>query len=288
MYDAGLGSLQGISNALVSVLTCLDERLQTRAGADGDYELLLPGAALSSCLQVTLEVTAPGYEPYLQQVAVALLRADPQRDFPLLSALTPTPTGPAATATASASATRTPTPSATATRTATASATATRTATPAATATRTPPGGPTPTATAAGDLLLTGHVYDASIGLAQGAIARALVIVVLCDSTTFDTATGADGYYQLTLPALSLRQCLSVTLYASASGYHSLSEVVAVADLRAVPRRDFPLLSKLAPTPTATPTATPTRTRTPAPTPTPTATLPRRSIWLPRVLKARR
>jgi len=231
VYDASAGSAQGIPDAIVSVLTCVQQRFEAHGDANGQYELLVPGQSLSSCMQVTLEAAAPGYEPYLEQIAVPVLRADPQRDFPLVMLVTPTAT--------------------------TAPPTATRTATRTATVTRTPTTGPTSTPAPPGDLVLTGHVYDVTLGPAQGGIADALVTVVMCQARRFDGTSGVDGYYELLLPGDYLNQCISVSLYANATGYDSFGQVVTVGNLRAFPQRDFPLLPQPTRTPTVTPTAPP-------------------------------
>ena len=189
---------------------------------------------------------------------------------------TPTATltdAPTATPTDTATPTPTATPTDTATPTPTATATPTPTDTLTPTATQTPT--VTPTATPPGDLILTGHVYNANAGPEAG-IAGATVAVIMCMPRRFETLTDVDGEYTHLLPALYLNQCISVTLEASAAGYQSLSFAVEVSVLRAIPDLDFPLLPL--PTPTLTRTPLPTHTHTPLPTathtlsPTPTAT----------------
>jgi hypothetical protein len=195
---------------------------------------------------------------------------------------TPTPT-PTPTATATLVGAPTPTPTRTATRT--------PTPTPTPTTTATLVGAPTPTATAPGDLVLTGRVYDASLGPFHG-IPGATVSAIMCTPRRFETLSAADGSYSLVLPGLYLNQCTSISLEARAAAYQTLIFVVAVADLRAHPVIDLALIPLA--TPTSTPRlrlfmpivlslaggigATPTRTLTSVPTatlagtPTPTST----------------
>lgn len=168
----------------------------------------------------------------------------------------PTPTAspsPTATAMPSAtpSATATPTPTTTETPRPTATMTATPTPSATATATYTPTASPTATKTPPGDLRLTGYVFDAALGPSSN-IGGALISVLMCVARPYTTYSAMNGCYELLLPAMYLNACVSVTLEASATGYQPFGQLVAVADLRAQPHRDFPLL------PLATPTATPT------------------------------
>jgi hypothetical protein len=171
--------------------------------------------------------------------------------------------GVAPTATPTRTGTRTLTPTSSATPPGT--PTQTRTSTPSATPTATP----TPTGTPPGDLMLSGRVYDAALGLSHG-VSGATVSVILCMPRSFQTLSEADGSYSMLLPALYLNQCTTITLEATASGYQTLSLAIAVAELRAQPVRNLPLL----------PPPTPTATMTPSPTPTPF------HVWLPIVLKS--
>jgi hypothetical protein len=118
VYDAELGPTQPISAAAVSALMCVPARFQTFSGADGTYSLYLPDLYLAGCDEITLEVWADGYESWSETVAVAELRANPERDFVLIrrSADTPTPTQ---TPTSTSTSTSTSTPTGTATPTAT-------------------------------------------------------------------------------------------------------------------------------------------------------------------------
>jgi hypothetical protein len=167
----------------------------------------------------------------------------------------------------------------------------TPTTTPTPTATQTPAPTSTPTATPTatvgppGDLWMTGHVYDAATGPTPG-ISGAAVAALMCVPRSFETHSGSDGYYELLLPADYLNQCTNVNLLAVAAGYQSLIQLVTVADLRAQPQRDFPLVALQALTPTATPTPTVGPTSTVRPTSTPTATSgPRLRVYLPLVLR---
>ncbi|MBN1994259.1 MAG: hypothetical protein JW953_16295, partial [Anaerolineae bacterium] len=129
---------------------------------------------------------------------------------------------------------------------------------------------PTPTSTPAGDLMMTGLVYDATGGPTQ-IIPEATVSVLLCQPRRYQTQTGTDGRYSLLLPGIYLDACTQVTIEAWATGHETVSLPVSVADLRAQPERDF-ALPPLTSTPTPTPsTPTPTMTGTP-PTSTPTVT----------------
>jgi hypothetical protein len=160
----------------------------------------------------------------------------------------------------------------------TATPTPTPTDTPTVTPTPTETATPTVTATPPGDLTLTGLVHDASVGPSQP-IPEAVVSVEMCMPRTYQTVAGPDGRYTLLLPAAYLNACTAVTLRVLASGYESLSQVVAVADLRAEPQRDIGLYPPgwSTPTPTQTLTATPTATVGP--------TLTTRRLYLPVVLK---
>jgi hypothetical protein len=197
------------------------------------------------------------------------------------------------TATTTASPTSTPTPTRTPTATATGTAPPTDTPPP----TPSPTASPTATVGPPGDVLMTGHVYDAAVGPAQG-IGGAAVAVLMCVSRSFETHTASDGFYRLELVADYLNQCTEVTMLAVAAGYQSIVQLVTVADLRAQPQRDFALVSSLTPMPTATatPTTRPTYTMraTSTITPTRTATLtptltatsrPRLHVYLPLVAR---
>lgn len=163
-----------------------------------------------------------------------------------------------ATMTASPTASATATCSVTPTPTATPSATVTRSATPTCSATAEPTASATPTGTPTppGDLLLTGQVYDAVSGPLVG-VAGAEVSVILCMPRRFSTQADGNGYYEQILPAIYLNQCSSVTLEAGAAGYHPMSFVVLVADLRAQRRRDLALVPLPTPTPSRMATLTP-------------------------------
>lgn len=136
-----------------------------------------------------------------------------------------------------------------------------------------PPEQTTPTATPALDITLTGRVYDAAIGPAQG-IADANVAVTSCFPRAFAAVTGSDGRYTLFLPG-SYFTCSEVSITVSAAGYQTVQQTVTTAELRQQPTRDFALVAL---TPTTTPTSTPSptvtraATSTPSPTQTPTAT----------------
>lgn len=138
----------------------------------------------------------------------------------------------------------TPTPTITATPSATATSTATPTQTATATATS------TPTATPGADLTLTGHVYDAEIGV-TAPLSDAVVSLVSCLPRRFSALSGADGSYSLLIPADYVNPCLQVTLEAWKLDYELLTLPALVDDLRAQPEMDF-WLSPLEATPTPT------------------------------------
>jgi uncharacterized repeat protein (TIGR01451 family) len=93
VYDAATGPTQPISGAPVSVLMCVPRSFHMVSGADGRYNLLLPGSYLNQCSEVTLQALAAGYQSFAQVISVAGLRAQPERDIALQPAVTPTPTG---------------------------------------------------------------------------------------------------------------------------------------------------------------------------------------------------
>jgi hypothetical protein len=95
VYDAAVGPSEGIAGAAVSVSMCVPRTFHATSNPDGTYELFLPGLYLRQCGEVTLGVSATGYQGYLQVVAVAELYTQPQRDIGLWpeGAPTPTPTG---------------------------------------------------------------------------------------------------------------------------------------------------------------------------------------------------
>lgn len=104
VFDADVGPSRGISEALVSAVMCVRRAFQTWSGLDGRYELWLPGLYLNQCVSITLEANAVGYQSLTQLVPVSDLRAQPQRDLPLVPLLAPT---------ATLTATTTPTPTVT-------------------------------------------------------------------------------------------------------------------------------------------------------------------------------
>lgn len=147
------------------------------------------------------------------------------------------------------------------------------------TPTRTPTdGGPTPTATptppVGADIVMTGIVVDAA---SFAPIVGATVAIDVCvPRQPFQGTTAADGRYRVVLPASYADACVEVAIEARAVGYTTHRNTVRVADLRAMPQRDFALVStgtvepgSATPTPTATGTAT-----VPTPVPTPRIFLP--------------
>jgi hypothetical protein len=175
----------------------------------------------------------------------------------------PTPTGtPTETPTDTPTATPTPTGTRTPTETVAPTETPTPTETLTPTQTRTPTQSPTITLTRtpAGDLVLVGRVYNAAIG-PTSPIPGAVVSVETCLPRTFQAVSGPDGEYDIFLPGQYLSACVWITLHGWATGYHSYSQVIAVADLRMTPVRDIPLylIESYTPTATRVTTATPVR-----------------------------
>jgi hypothetical protein len=109
-----LGAGSPVPDAHVSVLVCVPRSFEATTGTDGAYSLLLPGAYLANCAQVTFGVSAAGHVPWSEILSVADLRADAVRDVTLTRVEQPTPTSsPTVTHTPTAipTATLTPTPS---------------------------------------------------------------------------------------------------------------------------------------------------------------------------------
>jgi hypothetical protein len=73
-----------VSGATIAVVTCLPRTFTTRSWSDGGFSLTLPAEYLNACTEVTLQVTATGYDTWLQTIAVAALRASPTRDVALM------------------------------------------------------------------------------------------------------------------------------------------------------------------------------------------------------------
>lgn len=89
LFTHGAGS--PVPDAHVSVLVCVPRRFEATTDANGAYSLLLPGAYLVGCQQVTFEVSADGYEAWSEVLPVADLRANPVRDVTLTRVAQPTP-----------------------------------------------------------------------------------------------------------------------------------------------------------------------------------------------------
>jgi hypothetical protein len=134
------------------------------------------------------------------------------------------------------------------------SATVTPTATPTPQPTTTPTATATPTCTptgtpVAGDLVLSGVVYAEVPGSAgaerhaeaQRPIAGALVEATLCVPEIYSSTTGADGRYELTIPAAVANTCTELTLKVTAPGYRPLVQSFLISDLRVQPENDFGL-----------------------------------------------
>ena len=109
VYDAANPSL-GIANASVHAWTDIDAAPMTTTAADGSYSLPITNP-YHGCHILGLVVFADGYQTVTQAINWQDLKAQPQRDFAMTRA--GTPTGPTPTRT------RTPTTGPTATRTST-------------------------------------------------------------------------------------------------------------------------------------------------------------------------
>jgi hypothetical protein len=73
-----------IVGAIVAIGVCVPHQpFQGASGSDGTYSVLLPAQYANLCDSVTIEVRAAGYTTIRQTVPVAVLRADPRRDFAL-------------------------------------------------------------------------------------------------------------------------------------------------------------------------------------------------------------
>jgi hypothetical protein len=103
VYDAANPSL-GIANASVNTWTSIDAAPMTTTAADGSYSLPITNP-YHGCNILGLVVSADGYQTVTQAINWQDLKAQPQRDFAMLRA--GTPTGP--TPTPSPGASRTPT-----------------------------------------------------------------------------------------------------------------------------------------------------------------------------------
>ena len=123
-----------------------------------------------------------------------------------------------------------------------------------------------PTSPPSTNITLSGTVYDLSLG-PSAVISGAVVSVLVCQPRRFSTETGPDGYFSLFLPGQYLTGCSQVLLEVYAPGYGFLAQFVSIAELRADPVTNIPLVPAATVTPTASTTAT-----APAPTGTTTAT----------------
>jgi C1A family cysteine protease len=153
----------------------------------------------------------------------------------------------------------------------------TRTPTPTTTGLPVPTLTPTPIVPLPGDLLVTGLVYDASIGFAAP-VANAVVSLRVCSGQARQVLTGQDGSYSILLRQAEIDPCGQVLQQAWAQGYYGFSGTIAVVSLRANPVRHIGL-TPIGP-------GGPTRTPGPTRTSTPTATLRVHNNFLPIVLRA--
>ena len=151
----------------------------------------------------------------------------------------------------------------------------TGTRTPTSTATDAPP---TPTI-GPDDIVMSGLVYDESIGR-SAPIAGARIAVPPCRSShqPFQTRTGRDGRYELVLPAAYFGPGCTIEITVSADGFMTEQRSVSYESLRDHPRQNFGLSPEEPATATATEklaTDTPTSTVVPpTQTPSPTNTVP--------------
>jgi len=95
VYDAVAGREHPIGGAVVSVSFCAPRTLQATSGTDGRYEFVLPADYLHQCDEVELRGWAAGYQSRSEDIRVADLRAEPERDIALwplgVPSYTPTP-----------------------------------------------------------------------------------------------------------------------------------------------------------------------------------------------------
>jgi len=73
------------------VLFCISPAIETRAGSDGRYELIIRAPQAQVCADVSLVVIAAGYQPFVGVFSVIDLRNQPHRDFGLLPSAVTTP-----------------------------------------------------------------------------------------------------------------------------------------------------------------------------------------------------
>lgn len=95
VYDQQSGPGAPIAGARVAAVLCVPRTYQATTGADGRYLLAVPGLYASACSELTMEVSAPGYEPLSQVCSVNGLRTRPERDWALAPVATATSTAPA-------------------------------------------------------------------------------------------------------------------------------------------------------------------------------------------------
>lgn len=95
VYNAAIGESAPIPGAHILVLMCVPHTFETYAGPDGTYGLLIPANYANACAEVSIMVTADGYQPFGGAFLVADLRANPIRNFGLWPLPTPTPTATA-------------------------------------------------------------------------------------------------------------------------------------------------------------------------------------------------
>ena len=94
VYDADLGVTGPISDAQISLISCLMERFTTTTSQDGSYSLVVPLSELDTCTYVVIECSSSDHETLSFNPSVTTLLAQPIVDFwlpPLPPAPTPQP-----------------------------------------------------------------------------------------------------------------------------------------------------------------------------------------------------
>ena len=81
VYAAELGATAPISDAQVSLVSCLMEQFSATSAQDGSYQLIVPLTALATCTYASLEATAAGRESLKTTASISSLLAQPIVNF---------------------------------------------------------------------------------------------------------------------------------------------------------------------------------------------------------------
>ncbi len=90
VYDAAIGTSQGISGATVTAGLSVPRTFSTTTGAGGMYTLVVPTGY--GCSVTLLSVQASGYQSVSRTISSSQLVAQPQQNFGLVSLVSATPT----------------------------------------------------------------------------------------------------------------------------------------------------------------------------------------------------